>query len=652
MCGFVSIIDLRRSSPAPNLIAMAETMANEMVHRGPDDHGVWIDERAGLALAHRRLSILDLSPLGHQPMASSSGRFTVVFNGEIYNFRSLRDELASTGATFCGHSDTEVVLAACEHWGLADTLPRLVGMFAIALWDSHARVLHLARDRMGEKPLYYGWLSDGTFVAASELKALRAHPSFAGEVDRDALSLYLRHGYLPAPHAIWRGIRKLPPGTVLSLKTETPAERPQPVSWWSARAVATMALVAPRLADAVTAEAELDRLLRDVVGGQLVADVPVGAFLSGGIDSSTVVAIMQAMSSRPVRTFTIGFREQGYDEAGHAMAVARHLGTEHTELYVTADEARAIIPRLPTIYDEPFADSSQIPTFLVSQLARRHVTVALTGDGGDELFGGYHRYFLMRSLWQKMNLLPHAVRRAVSGMITMIPPGGWDGLLSAVRWALPARYRHGQAGDKAHKLARVLRAGRPEEIYLLLVSQWDGGGLVIGGNEPATVLDDPTLLHNGDLVERMMLLDQLTYLPGDILAKVDRAAMAVSLETRVPLLDHRLVEFAWRLAPELRVQGGVGKLLLRRVLDRYVPRRLIERPKMGFGVPLADWLRGPLREWAEALLSEERLRREGFFHPEPIRVAWSEHLSGRRNWQYRLWAVLMFQAWWEGQKRG
>lgn len=624
-------------------------MSQRLVHRGPDADGQWADPASGVAIGHQRLSVLDLSPLGSQPMVSASGRFVIAYNGEVYNYLSLRERLAAMGATFRGGSDTEVLLAACEHWGFVEMLPQLVGMFAIALWDVQARVLHLARDRMGEKPLYYGWPGNGDFVAASELKALRAHPAYRMDVDRDSLAQYFRFGCFPGGRTIWKGMHKLRPGCRLEVRADAPEARPEPIVWWSVTEVARVSLAAPRLADPVAAADELDRLLRQAIGGQLMADVPLGAFLSGGIDSSMVVAVMQALSPRPVKTFTIGFRERGYDEAGYALAVARHLGTEHTELYVTPEEARAVIPRLPAIYDEPFSDSSQIPTFLVSQLARRHVTVALSGDGGDELFGGYHRYFLMRSLWRRMSMFPATGRRGAAGALTMISPGVWDHLLSPFRWVLPGHLRHERLGDKMHKLARVLRAARPEDIYRLLVSTWDVPP-VLGGNEPPSVLDGQELLPAGGLVERMMLLDQIGYLPDDILVKVDRAAMAVSLETRVPLLDHRLVEFAWRLAPELKVHEGIGKHLLRQVLDRYVPRRLIERPKMGFGIPLGEWLRGPLRDWAEALLAEERLRREGFLDAAPIRQAWAEHLSGRRNRQYHLWAVLMFQAWWEHQR--
>jgi asparagine synthase (glutamine-hydrolysing) len=639
-------------------------MADTLIHRGPDDAGVWVDADAGIALAHRRLSILDLSPAGHQPMVSAAHRYVIIYNGEIYNHLELRHRLESEGRApaWRGHSDTETLLAAFEAWGIEKTLTRCVGMFALALWDRKTRTLTLARDRMGEKPLYYGWVR-GTLVFGSELKALRAHPGFDNAIERRALTLFMRYNYVPAPWSIFENTWKLPPGCYVQFAAaaltpgSSPMGRGEVKPYWSVRDVAEAGLLHP-LADNEAAAAEkLEALLKQSIASQMVADVPLGAFLSGGIDSSTVVALMQAHSSRPVQTFSIGFHEDEYNEAEHAKAVARHLGTNHTELYVTPEEAMAVIPKLPTLYDEPFADSSQIPTFLVAELARRQVTVSLSGDGGDELFGGYTRYFWTRSLWRRLAQIPMELRRALQRMLIAVPPACWNTFLAAIHPLLPHRYRVSLAGDKVHKLAELLTLDSPQAVYRYLVSHWKHPAqeLVLGANEPPTVLQTvdawPQALHSdgkGNRLEAMMMfLDQRTYLPDDILVKVDRAAMGVSLETRVPFLDHRVVEFAWRLPLTMKIRGGQGKWLLRQVLYRYVPKALIERPKMGFGVPLDRWLRGPLREWAEDLLSEERLKHEGFLNPAPVQQMWAEHLSGRRNWAYYLWDVLMWEAWLE-----
>ncbi|MET0395661.1 MAG: asparagine synthase (glutamine-hydrolyzing) [Longimicrobiaceae bacterium] len=645
MCGLTGFWDVSGRGSRDELESTAARMAGMLLHRGPDDGGTWADEAAGIALGHRRLSIVDLSSCGHQPMESAGGRYVVAFNGEIYNFQPLRRELEQRGHRFRGHSDTEVLLAAVEAWGLEAALRRFVGMFAFALWDRERRSLFLARDRMGEKPLYYGW-SGGVFLFGSELKALRGHPAWRGEIDRDSLALYLRYNYVPAPYSIYRGIAKLMPGTYAEVRPDAPGAHPQPVAYWSMGDVVEAGARDPFRGSDAEAEAALDELLRDAVRQQLMGDVPLGAFLSGGVDSSTVVALMQAQSARPVRTFTIGFHEDQFNEAEHAKAVAAHLGTDHTELYVTPREAMEVIPSLPSLYDEPFADSSQVPTFLVSQLARRSVTVSLSGDGGDELFGGYNRYFLGRRVWDRIRPVPRPLRRAAAGLVTRVAPAHWD----RVNRMLPARLRQPQLADRLRKAAEVVGAPDPEAIYMRLVSQWmDPTALVPGSVEPLTTVTDrgawPRL---DDFTERMMYLDAVSYLPGDILAKVDRAAMGVSLETRVPLLDHRVVELAWRLPLGMKVRGGKGKWILRQVLHRYVPRELIERPKMGFGIPVGDWLRGPLRDWAEALLDERRLRGEGYFDPAPIRQRWREHLSGERDWQWALWSVLMFQAWSEG----
>lgn len=642
MCGIVGFL-VPASSGEAALAALAEKMSACLAHRGPDDSGVWVDEMAGLALGFRRLSILDLSPAGHQPMVSHCGRYVITFNGEIYNYLDIRAELEAFGSVeWRGHSDTEVILAAVARWGVGPALERMGGMFGLAVWDRAERALHIARDRLGEKPLYYGWL-DGTFVFASELKALRVHPRWRGEIDRGALVLFLRHGYVPAPYSIYAGIRKLTPGTFLSVR---PDGSFQETRYWSARDIAERGVAEPFGGSDTEAAETLERLLSRAVGRQMVADVPLGAFLSGGVDSSTVVALMQAQSARPVQTFTIGFREEGHNEAEHAKAVARHLGTDHTELYVTAAEAMNTIPRLPELYDEPFADPSQIPTFLVAQLARRKVTVSLSGDGGDELFGGYNRHFIGRGLWDKFGWLPRSARGAVANAITTMSPAHWNRVLTALMALAPNQLRYANPGEKLHKLALVLGARDPDEIYLGLTSHWNRpASVVLSGAEPATALTSGNGASLSDFTQRMMFLDLITYLPDDILVKVDRAAMGVSLETRVPMLDHQVVEFAWRAPLSMKIRGGQGKWLLRQVLYKFVPRDLIERPKSGFDVPIGEWLRGPLRSWAEPLLGEARLRREGFFDATLIRNKWNEHLSGRRDWQQPLWNVLMFQAW-------
>ena len=637
MCGIAGLLNRRET----DLRALVSGMIASIRYRGPDDRGVWCDPTFGFALGHARLAILDLSSNGHQPMSSSSGRFILAHNGEIYNHADLRSELEANGAKFRGHSDTEVMLAAFEAWGLEKSVRRFVGMFAFALWDRVERQLILVRDRLGEKPLYYGWCGE-TFLFGSELKALSSHPSWCGAINRGVLASYLRYGYVPVPHSIYQGICKLLPGTWLTVSADDlPGHMPLPVTYWSAR---ESAMQEPRanFSDAVAVDA-LDSLLRQAVGRQMISDVPLGAFLSGGIDSSTVVALMQCQSSRPVRTFSIGFSDSDYDEARYAKLVAAHLGTNHTELYLSAKESLDVIPRLPEIYDEPFGDSSQIPTHLVAALARKHVTVALSGDGGDELFGGYNRYFWGRSIWNRIGPVPQGVRRGAGRMMAALSPRAWD----RIGRILPSCLRQPTLGDRIHKLASVLDAKDTAELYRRLVSRnWDPGALIADvGETPIWADAEAAAFNRSDFTERMMFHDLVGYLTDDILAKVDRATMAVSLETRVPLLDHHLVEFAWHLPLSMKIRNGQGKWLLRQVLNRYVPRDLIDRPKQGFGIPLDTWLRGPLREWAEELLDEHRLRREGYLLSAPIRAKWTEHLSGRRNWQYWLWNVLMFQAW-------
>jgi asparagine synthase (glutamine-hydrolysing) len=620
-------------------------MASAIRHRGPDDSGCWLDASDGLALGHRRLSVIDLSPDGRQPMVSPGGRYLITFNGEIYNFLALRAELEGRGVSFRSHSDTEVLLAAIECDGLVAALRRSSGMFAFALVDRREKRLHLVRDRLGEKPLYYGWAGE-SLLFGSELKALRQHPAWQGGVDRGALALFLRHGYVPAPHSIYRGVRKVVPGTVVTFALGMGRAEPEVTTYWSAREAAEAGSAARWRGGATELLDELERLLGETVRREMVADVPLGAFLSGGIDSSLIVALMQRQSARPVRTFTIGFDEPEYNEAPHAKAVADHLGTDHTELYVRPAEALAVVPHLPTLYDEPFGDSSQIPTFLVSQLARQHVTVSLSGDGGDELFGGYDRYFLARRVWSVLRLAPRGGRRALAAAIRGIAPARWDGFLRAVGFAQGPQAARRLTGDRLHKVARILSQETREAVYRDFMSHWLDPRGMTGAEEPLTVLTDATRWANVDgLLARMMYMDLVMYLPDDILVKVDRASMGVSLESRAPFLDHHVVEFAWRVPARLRVRAGRGKWPLRQLLRRHLPDRLIDRPKMGFGVPIEHWLRGPLREWAAALLEPARLAREGYFDPEPIARKWVEHQQGTRNWHYLLWDVLMFQAW-------
>jgi len=642
MCGIAGFIDTDRSGQ--NLNDSVIKMVASIRHRGPDDNGVWVDEDLHVALGHARLSILDLSPQGHQPMVSNSGRFVIVFNGEIYSHNKLRQELDGTGNTLAwrGHSDTETLLAGFDAWGIQKTIERCIGMFAFAVWDCQENSLTLGRDRIGEKPLYYGWQGN-TFLFGSELKSLKAHPAFKAEINRGSVTLLLRHNYIPAPYSIYDGISKLEPGCLLNFSVSQP--EPVVMKYWSAVDVSVQGVKQPFTGTPEDSVDELEGLLKDSISQQMMADVPLGAFLSGGIDSSTVVALMQAQSERPVKTFSIGFHEEGYNEAEHAKAVAQHLGTEHTELYITPEEAMAVIPELPTLYCEPFSDSSQIPTFLVSKLAKKHVTVSLSGDAGDELFCGYNRYQITNKLWEKLNRIPVVCRTLIAKGVTLLSPQQWN----KVGRSIPGIQRFNNLGDKLHKGAGVLASRTVEELYLGLVSHHsDPTSLVVGGYEPETLLRGHTpALFGLSEVQRMMTLDQITYLPDDILTKVDRAAMGVSLETRVPFLDHRVVEFSSTLPQSIKLRDDQSKWPLRQILYRYVPKKLIERPKMGFGVPLDNWLRGPLKNWSEELLDEGRLRREGVFQPEPVRKLWLEHLSGKRNRAYLLWNILMFQAWLE-----
>jgi asparagine synthase (glutamine-hydrolysing) len=636
------------SEPASeaSLRAIADHMAGMVQHRGPDGGGVWIDGLNGLALGFRRLAIVDLSAEGCQPMRSASGRYVVVFNGEIYNFQELRRELEGKGQRFRGHSDTEVLLEAVEQWGLEGALERSAGMYALALWDTHARELTLVRDRLGIKPLYYGWTHSGALVFGSELKALRGHPEFTAEVNSGSIAAMLRYGYIAAPECVYRGIRHLPPGHLLVARS--PKEGTAALAtYWNARRAAEVGQAAPFQGTEQEAVVELEGVLRRAVGSHMVADVPLGAFLSGGTDSSTVVALMQAQSARPIRTFSVGFREREYNEASYARAVASHLGTKHTELYVTSAEAQAVIPNLAEMYDEPFGDASAIPTHLVSKLARRHVTVALSGDGGDELFGGYNRYLVAYPWWSRVRRLPRTLVQTAVGLMRAGALLGAEQLLTPLARFVGKGRHVATAGSNLHLLADLLSERTPQGMYSRVVSRWVEPELTMSedtGREASVVKpeDWPALGHP---VHDMMLMDLLTYLPGDVLTKVDRASMAVGLEARVPLLDHRVVECAWRMPLALKVRDSRGKWLLREVLHKHVPREMVERPKMGFAVPIGDWLRGPLRDWAEAQLGEQRLRREGYLRVEPIRRVWAAHLAGERNAQDQLWNVLMFQAW-------
>jgi asparagine synthase (glutamine-hydrolysing) len=639
LCGITGFLDCSRQLNDVELQSTVTRMSDTIRHRGPDDSGAWVDAQAGIALGFRRLAIVDLTPTGHQPMLSADGRFVIVFNGEIYNFAGLRQELTSLGHSFRGTSDTEVMLASVCQWGVEYAVKHFNGMFAFALWDRREQRLHLVRDRLGIKPLYYTRMGP-VLLFGSELKALRAHPAFQAEIDRNALVLQLRLSYIPAPYSIYQGVKKLTPGSILTIDAAQGPGNAQPQPFWSARQIAEQGVAHPFEGSAAEAAGELERLLRQSLSERMIADVPLGAFLSGGVDSSTVVTLMQAQSARPVKTFTIGFYEDSYNEAVYAKAVAAHLGTEHTELYVTPEEAQAVIPRLPTLYDEPFSDPSQIPTFLVSQLARRHVTVSLSGDGGDELFAGYNRYYYGRQIWQNVSWLPRPLRAAGGRLLGLFSPGQLE--------AVQKGTRQSEVAEKVRKVAEVLGAENPEAVYYNLVSHWKEPTVVVKGSvEPPTILSDSRGWADlQDFTQRMMFLDLVTYLPDDILVKVDRASMGVSLEGRVPLLDdHRVVEFAWRLPLKFKIREGQGKWLLRQVLYRYVPPAMIERPKKGFSVPIDAWLRGPLRAWVEDLLSETRLLQEGYFNPQPIRQKWSEHLEGKHNWHYYLWDVLMFQAW-------
>jgi asparagine synthase (glutamine-hydrolysing) len=698
MCGFAGFLTAD-DSVLRNSNTIASSMASAIVHRGPDDSGIWSDESSGISLAFRRLSIIDLSEAGHQPMHSVTGRFVITFNGEIYNHLELRDllisqQLEEQGNSWNGHSDTETLLACFEQWGVEETLKKSVGMFAFALWDTKNKTLHLARDRFGEKPLYYGWVNSFnstsvSFVFASELKALCSFPSFSNLINRDALALYMRFTYIPAPYSIYENIFKLEPGCTITLNTDSnivsntavnlkintrvpniPAEPLRPPvkhgnlniqRWWSLASIVEEG-VQKKITMEEDAINSLEHKLYNAVKLQSSADVPLGAFLSGGVDSSCIVALMQAQSSKPVKTFTVGFEEVGFDESPFARAISERLGTDHNEIFVTAKHAQAVIADLPEMYDEPFADSSQIPTHLICSVASQKVTVALSGDAGDELFGGYNRYFWGPRIWDRLKWMPFSVRQALGAAIRTLPPAGWDGLSRSVNVFLPESNYLTRAGERAHKLAaRLSGVHNFDDLYTSLVTEWQDPAQVVKSNSwaigakmkmPANMLDDPLPILGVEQQQlRMMYRDTMTYLPDDILCKVDRAAMSSSLETRIPFLDHRVAELAWRLPLNMKIRNGQGKWALRQVLYKYVPKELIERPKSGFAIPVGQWLRGPLRDWAEALLDEKRLEVEGYFYAKPIRDKWLQHLTGRYDHTPSIWAVLMFQSWLESTNK-
>jgi len=649
MCGICGFIQSGPPADAQTLTGLARRMADALAHRGPDDAGAWADPESGAALGHRRLAILDLSPAGAQPMLSADGRFALAHNGEIYNFLELRRELEAEGGSFLpwrSDSDTEVMLAAFQAWGVEAALRRFTGMFAFALLDRREKTLFLARDRMGEKPLYYG-LTDHGLAFASELKGLRAHPGFRAELDLESLAQYLRFQYVPEPRCIYKNAFKLAPGHFLTVHAAAPRDlAPRP--YWTLRDEVEHGRRAPFAGTEAEAADQLDALLRATVARQMIADVPLGSLLSGGIDSSLITALMQAQSDRPVRTFTIGFQAEAYDESADARRVAEHLGTDHTTLTATPDRILALVPRLADHYDEPFADASQLPSLLVAELTRQHVTVCLTGDGGDEIFGGYNRHFWAPALWQRLRPVPLPLRTAAARAMRLLTPAAWAALFHTLGPVLPAAARVRTPGHKAHKLADALDAPTRDDLYKRLVSTWPDPAALLHAPEPRTAVDRPeTWPDLPDFTRQMQYLDTLTYLPGDILHKVDRATMAVALESRAPYLDHHVARFAWTLPRHMLVHRKTGKRILRAVLERYVPTTLTNRPKAGFGAPIDQWLRGPLRDWTTTLLAPERIKNQGLLNAELVSRTVADHLSGRRDNQYKLWNLLMFQAWYD-----
>ena len=644
MCGIAGFLDRSGSKSEERLLEVARRMSTSLTHRGPDDDGHWADPASGIALGFRRLSIIDVSPTGHQPMQSASGRFVVIFNGEIYNYPELRAELVRNHQVkLRGTSDTEVMLSAFDAWGIDASLRRLNGMFAVAVWDRSEQALYLCRDRIGEKPLYYGWMNN-VFLFGSELKALAAHPDFRSEIDHTAIAGYLRYGYVPTPRSIYQGVSKLPPATFIKVKKETREISPQ--SYWSMREVAQRGIQQPFRGSLEDAVESLTTRLTKTVKSRMQSDVPLGAFLSGGIDSSTVVGMMQSVSSRPAHTFSIGFQEDSHNEAEDAERVAKHLRTEHTDFYVSSAQALDVIPRMPELFDEPFSDSSQIPTFLISQMAKRHVTVALTGDGGDEIFGGYNRYLWHGRVWNLLKRMPGFATSGLARSITMLSPAAWDRTFRLGSPFMPASALQRLGGEKLHKLANIVRARSERELYRQISSVSAFPSQLLSAEYKHLSSDTvPDSFGATDFIEEMMYLDTITYLPDDILVKVDRASMGASLETRAPFLDHEIIEFAWTLPLSMKVRNGKGKYVVREVLRKFVPPALTDRPKAGFGVPLGSWLRQELRDWAEDALDANRMRARGLLDPEAVNKKWKEHLSGRRDWGYLLWSVLMLQSW-------
>lgn len=643
MCGITGLIDFSHHDNRSELRSTIVKMVSTLDHRGPDDQGIWIDESFPAAFGHRRLSVIDLSPEGHQPMVSSDGRYVLVYNGEIYNYKRLRKELISLGHSFRGHSDTEVMLAAFCQWGIEKSLKRFNGMFAFGLWDCLKKQLHLSRDRFGEKPIYYGWIGR-KFVFASELKAVVAHHEFNESIDRKALFLFLRHNYIPAPYSIYEGIKKLPASAILTVSGR---DNTQFSKYWDLKKIAEDNIYKKFTENEQELIGSFDALLKDAVGKRMVSDVPIGAFLSGGIDSSIIVSQMQVQSSHPVKTFTIGFNESFSNEAEDAKKIAVYLGTDHYEHYVSPSEMLNVIPSLPQLYDEPFADSSQIPTYLVSKMARQKVTVCLSGDGGDEFFCGYNHYLWSRKFWGRFGCINPALREWISMIITSIPPGTLNNLLGHFHRFIPEQLSQNPLGDVLHKFAEILSCKTPMDLYTNMVTQWKNPETIVVGSEATGNCQNHTLKcpRLDDYTHMMMYMDMVSYLSDDILSKVDRASMGVSLEVRVPYLDHRITEFSWRVPLSMKIKESKGKWMLRQVLKKYLPANLIDQSKTGFSIPLDKWLRGPLREWSESLLSNKALKYGGFFYPEPIRKKWDEHISGVRNWQNYLWSILMFQAW-------
>ena len=646
MCGITGFYS-KTSSNFNNIILK---MNSAITHRGPDSNNIWQDKNSGIVFGHQRLSILDLSTAGNQPMVSNSGRYIITYNGEIYNHLEMRKELnkINLNIKWKSNTDTETLLEALELWGIKKTLKKIVGMFAFGLWDKRNRSLILVRDRIGEKPLYFGWQGKGdskVFLFGSELKALKVHPEFSREINRDAIALQLRHNYIPDPYSIYKDIYKLLPGHYLELTEDNLKKNflPTPKIYWSLTKSAIYGNNNQLTQSDESIQSDLEKRLKLSVKQKMISDVPLGAFLSGGIDSSTIVALMQSQSNHPIKTFTIGFNEDDYNEAQHAKKIAKHLGTDHTELYFSSKTAMEVIPKLSTIYDEPFSDNSQIPSFLLSQLAKKDVKVALSGDGGDELFCGYNRYMSTNNWSKKFNSVPISLRKILAYAIKLISQKNWNKLFKL----LPGLNQHINYGHKIHKGAKALEANKLSDLYYILISHWQNPTEVVtNSKESQTFFSEfkPELL-NFNNHQKMMMLDLITYLPNSILVKVDRASMASSLEARVPFLDHELIEYSWKIPHSLKFRNGKGKWILRQILNNYVPKNLTERPKMGFGIPLGSWLRGPLRDWAENLLNEKRLTQEGYFNPKLIRNKWHEHLSNKYNWQHDLWNVLMFQAW-------